>query len=105
MTRITPEAYQAGIARLIHLAYTDQTSARVAAQVLLSAYNGEQWQLDIVDLTLLDRENYQAALNVIRGRVEVNCEPQHMIQNGSSHFRELWGRYQYLHVSKRGKER
>lgn len=64
------------------LAQGDTGGSRVAAQVLLSAYNGEAWQLNVVDLCVLDKSNYKAALDVIRGRVELYIEPHTLIANG-----------------------
>ena len=69
------ERYTAAVLKLIPLAQGDTGGSRVAAQILLSAYNGEEFQLNIVDLTNLDRKHYIAALSVIRGRVELGIEP------------------------------
>jgi len=42
-----------------------------AAQLLLSTYNGDVWQLDITDLCRLSEEYYAAAIAVIaEGQVE-----------------------------------
>jgi len=57
MKKITLEEYMAGIETLVPLAQSDTGGARVAAQVLLSAYDGQGFQLDIVDLGLLDEKH------------------------------------------------
>lgn len=99
---MTKQDYAAAIVKLVSLAQGDTGGSRVAAQVLLSAYNGADFQLDIVDLCNLDRVYYQAALAVIRGRVELREEPQNFVKNGDEVFRDLWHRWERLHVSNRG---
>lgn len=99
---MTKQDYAAAIVKLVSLAQGDTGGSRVAAQVLLSAYNGADFQLDIVDLCNLDRVYYQAALAVIRGRVELREEPQNFVENGDEVFRDLWHRWERLHVSNRG---
>ncbi|WP_448215276.1 DUF7673 family protein [Endozoicomonas sp. 2B-B] len=70
--------------------------ARCAAQVLLSAYNGQDWQLDVTDLCELDNQNMIYAMNVLSLRRSVWEEPQYMIENGDKIFQsiaERWKRY------------
>lgn len=98
----TEQEYSTAILKLITLAQGDTGGSRVAAQVLLSAYNGRDFQLDIVDLCSLDSGNYQAALSVIRGRVELRKEPQDFVEKGDEVFRDLWKRWERYHVSNRG---
>ncbi len=100
---MTPEIYADAISRLAKIAQGDTGGSRVAAQVLLSAYNGEAFQLNIVDLCNLDQEHYQAALLVIRGRKELGREPQNFLRNGETVFRNLWERWERYHVENRGK--
>jgi len=90
MEQIPLDEYIAGIETLVPLAQSDTGGSRVAAQVLLSACNGEAFQLNIVDLGLLDEKYYQAALAVIRGRTEHRAEPQTLIFNGETIFPALW---------------
>ncbi len=99
---ITEQEYSAAILKLVPLAQGDTGGSRVAAQVVLSAYNGSDFQLDIADLCNLDRGNYQAALAVIRGRVELGIEPQDFLENGDEVFRELWKQWERYHVANRG---
>ena len=99
---ITEQEYSAAILKLVALAQGDTGGSRVATQVVLSAYNGSDFQLDIADLCNLDRGNYQAALAVIRGRVELGIEPQDFLDNGDKVFRELWQQWERYHVANRG---
>jgi hypothetical protein len=99
---ITEQEYSAAIIKLVPLAQGDTGGSRVAAQVLLSAYNGADFQVNIVDLGNLDRGYYQAALAVIRGRVELGTEPQGFLENGSKVFSDLWKRWDRYHVANRG---
>lgn len=97
-----PETYTAAVQKLIPIAQGDTGGSRVAAQVLLSAYSGDEFQLDIVDLTNLDRKNYIAALSVIRGRVELGIEPHTVIEQGDKIFQELWLKWERYNVKNRG---
>lgn len=99
------EQYAAAVARMVKLAKQDHGGSRVAAQVLLSCYNGYDYQLDITDLCNLDPDNYQAAIAVIRGRCELSIEPQTTIPNGQAIFGALWHQWKHLHVEERGKTR
>ncbi len=100
---IDTKAYSRAIHRLTTVAQGDTGGARVAAQVLLSAYNGEAYQLNIVDLCNLDKAHYQAALTVIRGRVERGKRPHFFLENGDEIFESLWQRWKRYHVENRGK--
>ena len=71
------------------------SGAYAAAQVLLSTYNGNNYQVDLTDLCNLDEENFSHAIAVIRGRVLCSREPHNMIENGSEIFSDLeqiWAR-------------
>lgn len=99
----TPEEYSKAIATLVSIAQQDFGGSRAAAQVLLSAYNGSAFQLDVTDLCILDCENFEAAMTVIRGRKELMREPHQMIPNGDLLFSNLWDQWICLHVEERGK--
>ena len=103
MEKITLEEYMAGIEVLVPLAQSDTGGARVAAQVLLSAYNGESFQLDITDLGNLDQKNYIAALAVIRGRTEHRTEPHKIVFDGDTIFPALWKQWLKYHTDHRWK--
>lgn len=105
MNRITPEEYAKAVVECVKLAQRDTGGSRVMAQVVLSAYNGDAFQLDITDLCNLDTGNYQHAIAVIRGRYEVGREPQEMITNGSEIFHVLWEQWSRLKLSERAKVR
>ncbi|WP_020678112.1 DUF7673 family protein [Geopsychrobacter electrodiphilus] len=101
--KITIEEYATAVQFLAGLAQQDTSGSRAAAQVLLSAYNGEEWQLDITDLGVLSSDYYLAALAVIRGRTELMIEPHKLIENGEAIFDRLWDLWQAFHVKNRGK--
>lgn len=102
MERITSEQYAKSVVSLLKLARSNGgSSTGAAAQVLLSAYNGRNWQVDLTDLCHFGSDHYQDALNVIRGRVELSMEPHSVIADGNSHFRELWDDWYLLHVGNR----
>ena len=103
MLDITIDEYAAAVALLAELAQQDTSGSRVAAQVLLSAYNGEEWQLDITDLGFLSSDYYEATLDVIRGRTELMIEPHALIENGETIFQRLWDLWQEFHIKNRGK--
>lgn len=101
---ITVLQYANAVSLLIKLARKDCSGSRACAQVLLSAYNGGEFQLDITDLCLLDETYYDQAMTVIRGRVELRIEPHELIVDGGLVFEELWNQWRGYHISQRGKE-
>ena len=100
---ITEQRYCSAVRTLIEIAQGDTGGSRVAAQVLLSAYNGDAFQFNIVELGILDQKHYQAALAVIQGRVELGREPHLCIDNGGRIFEALWEQWKAYHISVRGK--
>lgn len=103
MDKISPEEYATAVAASVAVAKQPTGGGRVMAQVLLSAYNGDSFQLDVTDLCNLDSGNYAHALAVIRGRYEVGREPQEMIPDGSKVFRALWDQWSRLELTERAK--
>lgn len=103
MKAITLEEYAEAVAVCVELAQQSTSGGRAAAQVLLSAYNGDAFQLDITDLCNLDQENYENAITVIRGRYEIRQEPQQVLQDGSQIFRDLWRQWEGLKLTERAK--
>ncbi len=103
MNNVSQEEYAKAVAACLELAQQSTGGGRVAAQVLLSAYNGDSFQLDVTDLCNLDRSNYENALTVIRGRYEIRREPQEMVVDGSKIFRALWNQWARLELSERAK--
>lgn len=102
--RISSEDYAKAVAAGIALARQSTGGGRVMAQVLLSAYNGDAFQLDVAGLCNLDNGNYSIALNVIRGRYETGREPQEMVVDGSEVFRALWTQWGRLELEERAKK-
>uniref|UniRef100_C6DZ80 DUF7673 domain-containing protein n=1 Tax=Geobacter sp. (strain M21) TaxID=443144 RepID=C6DZ80_GEOSM len=101
--KVSLQEYTAAVVVLVGVAQQGTSGGRAAAQVLLSAYNGSEWQLDITDLNNLDRNNFEAAMTVIRGRHDTWTEPHSVIQNGSRIFDGLWKKWFRWHVAERGK--
>lgn len=96
--------YEEAVRLLTALAQTDTSGGRAAAQVVLSAYNGDEWQLDVTELSLLDGKYYLAALNVIRGRKELMIEPHTLILDGRQIFHRIWNQWRRYHISNRWKQ-
>ena len=61
---ITTKQYFNSVSALIKVARMDTSASRAAAQVLLSAYNGQEWQLNVTDLCFLDPVN----MSILRGK-------------------------------------
>lgn len=99
--KITPEQYAEAVALLVKTAQGDTSGSRASAQVLLSAYNSYAFQLGITELCNLDADHYEAALAVIRGRVELRHEPHEMIQDGPKHFEQLWEQWEHYKCGNR----
>ncbi|BFM16250.1 hypothetical protein R50073_24330 [Maricurvus nonylphenolicus] len=97
-------AYAGAINRLLVLANAGGSGGRAAAQVLLSAYNGKAWQLDVTDLCLLDENNYQSALLVLHYRRALMQEPQEAIEDGDEKFHVLWEQWKRFHIDNRHKQ-
>lgn len=104
MKPIEWKEYEEAVRLLTSLAQTDTSGGRAAAQVVLSAYNGDEWQLDVTELSLLDGKYYQAALSVIRGRKELMIEPHNLIPNGRQIFHRIWNQWRRYHISNRWKQ-
>lgn len=95
--------YADAVVTLLKLAMLRCGSSRVAAQVLLSAYDGNGYQLDVTDLCNLDSSNYAAAMAVIHGRRLYMTEPHRLVENGDAIFRKLHQDWKRLHVKNRHK--
>lgn len=96
--------YKKSVEELLRIAQMSTGGSRVAAQVLLSAYNGDDFHLDVVDLGMLGRNEFGHALRVIWGRnIDPWMEPHKVIENGDTVFRRLWDDWRKLHVQNRWK--
>jgi len=100
---VTLDDYSKAVVHLVGLARCDTSGSRIAAQVLLSIYNGDNWHVNLVELGLLDYDYMYSALVAIRGRLTVHEEPQNIIENGSSIFADLEVQWQHLHTNNRYK--
>ena len=99
-----PSEYGKSISALMKLARGDTGGSRVAAEVVLSAYNGMYFQLSVPALCRLDDDNYRHAMTVIHGRKATFREPQGFIKNGDDQFSDLWDQWEkVLHVEERFK--
>ena len=103
MEKVSKEQYAEAVVKFVNLARQPTSGGRVAAQVLLSAYNGSDFQLDVAGMGSLDWKNYEIAVTIIRGRYETGKEPHMLVVNGSSIFRDLWDTWFAMHVKERGK--
>ena len=101
---MTKEQYAKAVAQFVDLALQPTSGGRVAAQVRLSTYNGMEFQLDLASMGNLDRDNFEIAMTIIRGRYETWTEPHSLLVNGSKVFQELWNTWIHLHVKERGKK-
>jgi hypothetical protein len=97
------QRYHDAVAALLPVAMTDTSGGRAAAQVLLSAYNGNEFHLDVTDLGNLDTRLFAAALEVIQLRTLANREPHELIEKGNDRFMQVWERWECLHVRNRYK--
>jgi hypothetical protein len=102
--RVNKATYAAAVAELVELAMLDTGGSRVAAQVLLSAYDGSNYQIDIAGMGNLDRHYHDLAMAVIQGRYDTGWEPHNLIENGGKIFERLRRDWYGLHVYERGKK-
>lgn len=94
--------YGVAVETLLNLALGgDSSGAAAAAQVLLAAYNGNFFHLNVVDLSSLDADNYRHAMDVIEGRVIGMREPHSVVQDGEERFRLLWEEWSGFHAKQR----
>jgi hypothetical protein len=98
---VTLDDYSKAVVHLVGLARCDTSGGRIAAQVLLSIYNGDSWHVNLVELGLLDYDYIYSALVAIRGRLTVHEEPHNIIKDGSAIFADLEVQWQHLHTNKR----
>ncbi len=92
------QRYRDAIEALLPVAMTDTSGGRAAAQLLLSAYNGNEFHLDVTDLGNLDPVLFDAAIDVIKLRTLANMEPHELIPYGNLRFLDVWKCWESLHV-------
>ena len=103
MSKPDLEAYTEAVSLLLPIAQSDTTGGRVAAQVLLSTYNGAHYQLDATDLCLIDYDLLGAAVTVLAQRALTRREPHELrpeFDQGFTRVAEVW---RFLHVAERYK--
>lgn len=104
MARISRKSFSDAVAGLAKLATIPCGGGKAAAQVLLSAEDGEHYQLNVVDLGSLDFTEYARAWVVMRGRTEESFRPSYSIDDGERIFARLEEQWRHLHVAVRGKK-
>lgn len=85
----TQATYTEAVKKLLPISQSDTGGSRIAALVLLSAYNSYTFQVPVAEMALLDTGNCEAAMEVIYGRAEFRIEPQELIDNGQQIFENL----------------
>lgn len=80
----------ASLQRLVELAATSSCrGANVAAQLLLGLYDGSVYPFDLTELSLLDDELFEDALNALRLRMRHSVEPHLFFANGGALFNSI----------------
>lgn len=102
---MTIQEYTDAVHKLLKVVDMCCGGSRAAVQVLLSAYNGNDFHLSIPDLCVLDQNYYSAAITVIRGRCELRLEPHEVIPNGSRIFEDMYFDWIGYHIQNRWKKR
>lgn len=103
MNKISTEEYTDAVISCVKMAQTTSGGARRCAEVLLSAYNGNEFHVSIADLSGLDRNHFANVVKVIRGRIELGLEPQDVIENGEKLFMALRKAWYFLEKTERAK--
>ena len=93
--------YARSISRLLKMAEGVTSGGRVAAQVLLSTYNGENYHLDATDLCILDHKDLEAAMMVLAQRVLTSKEPHTMDETFPDKFDQLEVTWHFLNIRER----
>lgn len=101
---VTLESYRDAVVVLLSLARGDTGGGVVAAQVLLSLYNGYDFHVDLTDLGRLDHDHLDAACLAIACRHKLFTEPHEVIPDGSAKFEVLRELYPNLNVRRRYEE-
>jgi hypothetical protein len=100
LPELTIDDYTLAVETLLEATTMSGTSgAKASALVLLSLYNAYEWHFDLTELCVLDFRLYDAAINAIRGRIELMIEPNSLIEDGSERFRKLWDQWSRYRIS------
>ncbi|WBA86498.1 DUF7673 family protein [Endozoicomonas sp. GU-1] len=103
-SRLTMADYARATEDLYHCAIQGTGTSRAAAQLLLSAYNGSNWQLDITDLCLLHGNLKKQALIFIECRLTLGEEPHRVLGSGDKKFFALARQWRRYHIRNRWKQ-
>lgn len=98
---VTLPDYQQAVKTLLHVALTDTSGGRVAANLLLSLYDDATYPFPIADLGVLDLDLLEHALIAIRGRVLLAEEPHTIVTDGKKLFEQLVQRWPQLQAQQR----
>ncbi|QFT53519.1 hypothetical protein [Microbulbifer sp. THAF38] len=85
---------------LLKVANGNSGASKVAALVLLSAWNSNDFSLPVAELSLLDGDNYQHALNVMNLRYH-GREPQNVIADGDKKLNALYREWNHLEIQRK----
>ncbi len=102
--RLTLADYAKATEALYQCAIQGTGTSRAAAQLLLSAYNGNNWQVDITDLCLLPPGLRKEVLIFIECRLTLGVEPHEMLGNGDQKFFALTNQWRRYHIRNRWKQ-
>lgn len=98
---VTLPDYQQAVKTLLHVALTDTSGGRVAANLLLSLYDDATYPFPIADLGVLDLDLLEHALIAIRGRVLLAEDPHTIVTDGKKLFEQLVQRWPQLQAQQR----
>ncbi|WP_226649308.1 hypothetical protein [Microbulbifer variabilis] len=88
------------IETLLTVAKGNSGASEVAAQVLLSAWNSCDFAVPVANLSLLDGDNYQHALNVMNLRYHGRA-PQSVIADGDKKMNALCREWNHLAIQRK----
>ena len=97
--QVTMRDYSDAIDNLYELSCSDREHSRLAANVLLSAYNSKLYPLELEPLFESDSNLLNQVLIIIRGRSTLKMEPHHAVQRGPEKFGRLKAEWVELLVS------
>lgn len=87
--KVSNKDFKAAVETLYPIALGSTEPSQGARSVLLSAYDREEYSINIPDLQKLRLEELEAALIVIRACVLNQVEPHTLIENGMDRFYQL----------------
>ena len=99
--KVAITAYTAAVNALLQVAQQPTSGGAIAAQLLLSAYDGSCYHANIGAMRTLDSYNFENAVIVFTGRYDTGLEPHQVISNGSTIFETLKIQWRHLHVENR----